>query len=67
MDKEDYAFSLRMLRIGNSAVKKAQEENHRNGLPNIYSLGGKIVYQMPDGSVRDNYDFTAHQNDKPSR
>jgi hypothetical protein len=57
MDKESYEFSIKILRIANNAVKKAQEENHRYGLPNVYSLNGKIVYQMPDGTVRDSYDF----------
>jgi hypothetical protein len=57
MDKENYEFSMRILRIANNAVKKAQEENHRLGLPNVYSLNGKKIYQMPDGTVRDSYDF----------
>ncbi len=30
-------------RIGNRAVKKAQEENRRLGIPNWYSIGGVIV------------------------
>ena len=31
------------LRIAQSAVAKAQEENRRLGIPNWYSIGGKIV------------------------
>ena len=31
------------LRIAQSAVTKAQEENRRLGIPNWYSIGGKIV------------------------
>ena len=31
------------LRIANSAVHKAQEENRRLGIPNWYSIEGKIV------------------------
>ena len=30
-------------RIGNAAVKKAQEENRKLGIPNWYSVGGVIV------------------------
>lgn len=58
MNEEEYKFTMKMLRIGSDAVKKAQEENRRLGLPNVYSLNGKKIYQMPDGSVRDSYDFT---------
>jgi hypothetical protein len=35
------AFELQ--RIGNRAVKKAQEENRRRGVPNWYSIGGVII------------------------
>ena len=31
------------LRIAQSAVAKAQEENRRLGIPNWYSINGKIV------------------------
>lgn len=30
-------------RIGNRAVHKAQEENRRLGIPNWYSINGKII------------------------
>ena len=40
-----------VVRIGNRAVRQAQEENHRLGLPNIYSRNGKIIYEMPDGNI----------------
>jgi hypothetical protein len=57
MDKDDLDFSLRFLKLGNRAVKKAQEENRKYGLPNVYFRNNKIIYQMPDGTVRDSYDF----------
>lgn len=41
----------RITRIGNSAVKAAQEENRRNGIANVYVLNGKLVWQLPDGSI----------------
>lgn len=31
------------LRIGQDAVRKAQEENRRLGIPNWYSIDGEIV------------------------
>ncbi len=53
-----------VVRIGNRAVRQAQEENHRLGLPNIYSRNGKIVYEMPNGEiiVKDIAQTDAHQN-----
>lgn len=35
--------SIEFQRIGNRAVHKAQQENRRLGIPNWYSIGGKIV------------------------
>ncbi len=48
---ETYEKALEFQRIGNRAVRQAQEENHRLGLPNIYSRNGKIIYEMPDGAI----------------
>jgi len=48
---ETYERMAEFVRIGNRAVRQAQEENHRLGLPNIYSRNGKIVYEMPDGEI----------------
>lgn len=35
--------SIEFQRIGNRAVHQAQEENRRLGIPNWYSIGGKII------------------------
>ena len=51
IDKETYEQALEFQRIGNIAVRKAQEENRRLGIPNVYGRDGKIVYEMPDGRV----------------
>ncbi|MGI8494536.1 MAG: hypothetical protein ACR2L1_04380 [Pyrinomonadaceae bacterium] len=48
---ETYEKLLEFQRIGNRAVREAQAENHRFGLPNIYSRKGKIIYEMPDGEI----------------
>ncbi len=48
---ETYEEALEYQRIGNRAVRQAQEENHRLGLPNIYWRNGKIVYEMPNGEI----------------
>jgi hypothetical protein len=46
-----YKRMAEFVRIGNRAVREAQAENHRLGLPNIYSRNGKIIYEMPDGEI----------------
>jgi hypothetical protein len=43
--------------IGNRAVKKAQEENRQLSIPNVYSIDGQIVYELPDGSLVTEYKF----------
>ena len=43
----------KMTRIANTAVHRAQEENRRLGIPNVYCINGKIIWQMPDGSITD--------------
>ena len=35
--------SAEFQRIGNRAVHKAQEENRKLGIPNWYSINGKII------------------------
>ena len=32
-------------------VHMAQEENRRLGIPNVYVLNGKLVWQLPDGTM----------------
>ena len=41
-----------------TAVRKAQEENRRLGVPNVYSINGRVVYEAPDGRLveHDTYD-----------
>ncbi|MDQ3748919.1 MAG: hypothetical protein M3367_07900 [Acidobacteriota bacterium] len=51
LSRETYEQMMEIIRIGNRAVRQAQEENHRLGLPNIYSRNGKIIYEMPDGEI----------------
>ena len=48
---ETYKQSLEFLRIGNRAVKRAQEENRKKGIPNVYSYNGHIYYELPNGEL----------------
>lgn len=45
----------KITRIGNRAVKKAQEENRQRGIPNVYSINGKIVYELSNGQLTTDY------------
>ena len=56
MKNETYKLIDDITRIGNRAVKNA-EENRQKGLPNVYEIGNKIVYAMPDGSFTTDYKF----------
>lgn len=51
IDIETYEKALNFQRIGNLAIRKAQAENHRLGLPNVYSRNGKIIFEMPNGEI----------------
>ena len=42
---------LEILKIGNRAVHKAQEENRKKGLPNVYSKNKKLYFELPDGTI----------------
>lgn len=50
-------LSLKILRLGNKAVKKAQENNRKNGIPNVYCINGKIVFELPNGELSTQYSF----------
>lgn len=43
---------IEMTRIVTEAVHVAQEENRRKGIPNVYVLNGKLVWQLPDGTIQ---------------
>ena len=51
----DLAFEI--LRIGNRGVKKAQENNLKNGIPNVYSINGKMIFELPNGELTTEYKF----------
>ena len=51
MKKDLYVDLIKISKIGNRAVKKAQEENRRKGLPNVYSKNKRLYYELPDGTI----------------
>ena len=48
----------KLLKIGNRAIKKAQENNRKKGIPNVYSINGKIIFQLPNGDITTQYNFS---------
>ena len=54
-------------RIGNAAVQKAREENRRLGLPNSFTIGDVIYYELPNGDVVKKSDYDAAQAAKAEK
>ena len=46
-----YLKGFEIESIGNQAVRKAQEENRKKGIPLVYSVDGKIYYELADGTI----------------
>ena len=44
MKADHYVQLVKSTKIGSRAVKKAQEENRRKGLPSVYSKNQKLYY-----------------------
>ena len=51
LNLETYKWARENLRIGNRAVKKAQAENHKKGIPNVYDINGHLYYELPNGEL----------------
>jgi len=54
---ETYQFAAELQRIGNRAVRAAQEESRRLGVPNVYSKGGVVYFELPSGELTQNDPF----------
>ncbi len=62
----DQSLSLQLFiqaaefkRIGNRAIRKAQAENRRLGIPNVFSRNGIIYYELPNGDITRENPFKA--------
>ena len=51
LSPEIYKQTLEFLRIANRAAKRAQEENRKKGIPNVYSFNGHTYYELPNGEL----------------
>lgn len=50
-------LTIKLTRIASRTIQKAQEENSQKGIPNVYVINGKSVWQLPDGSFTDKSQF----------
>ncbi len=48
---ETYKQACKFLQIGNRAAKRAQEENRKKGIPNVYDINGHRYYELPNGEL----------------
>ena len=48
---EVYEKVRELSRIGKNAVRAAQEDNRRRGIPNVYSINGVLYWELPDGTL----------------
>lgn len=55
------------LKIAKQAVLDAQEESRRLGVPNVYSINGRIYYELPNGELSLTDPWVPAQNDAPGR
>lgn len=51
IELEMYVKVDEMIRIGNRAVRRAQAENRKKGVPNVYSINGVLYYELPNGEL----------------
>jgi hypothetical protein len=42
------------MRVFRSAVRKAQAESRRLGVPNVYFIDGQVLYELPNGEYTRN-------------
>lgn len=40
-----------IVTIGRRAVREAQEESRKLGIPNVYSINGFLYYELPSGEL----------------
>jgi hypothetical protein len=64
---ETYEKIQELIRIGNRGVRKAQEENRRLGIPNVYSINGILYYELPNGELSREDPYRQNENSQTSQ
>jgi len=52
MDKRDHELAAKITRLANRGVKKSIELAKKMGIANPFVLDGKLMYKMPNGSIK---------------
>jgi hypothetical protein len=42
-----------LIEVADTAFAKAREENRRLGIPNGFEQDGKLLWELPDGTITD--------------
>jgi len=63
---DKYAAIDELVRQASIAVNDAQNESRRLGIPNVYSINGRLYYETPTGelSASDPYAVITEQPDE---
>ncbi len=56
-----------LVRIGNRGVERALAENRRLGIPSAFSFRGRIVYELPDGTLTETDPFASTAPERGER
>lgn len=48
---EIYKWAHEVVQIANHAAQKAQAENRKKGIPNVYDINGHLYYELPNGEL----------------
>ena len=51
LSPETHKRARKLLQIANRAAKRAQEENRKKGIPNVYDFNGHLYYELPNGEL----------------
>ena len=50
-DEQRYVELTNLIRIGNTAIKQAKEENKNFGIPETFCREGKVYYALQNGEI----------------
>ena len=51
------ALTAKITRLANRGARKSQAAAHAAGIANPYMLNGRLVYQLPDGTITEKYEY----------
>lgn len=61
LSADAYAAIDEIVRVGNRGVAKAQSTNRQLGVPNVYSINGRLYYETTTGELSTTDPFASGQ------